>query len=138
MSGTALFWLAPCLPLVAFALLAVGLSRFGRLASGLAVAAMAGASIVSAFGLLSVIQGERAQVSLPWLSIGGRQLTLALWLDPLSGLLATVVSLVGLIVVVAFLPSSVCSRARCWRWCWQLTSSPFLWPGNWSVSAPIC
>jgi hypothetical protein len=50
MSGTALFWLAPCLPLVAFALLAVGLSRFGRLASGLAVAAMAGASIVSVFG----------------------------------------------------------------------------------------
>lgn len=100
MSGTALFWLAPCFPLVAFALLAVGLSRFGRLASGLAVAAMAGASIVSVFGLLSAIQGKHGQVSLPWLSIGGRQLTLALWLDPLSGLLATVVSLVGLIVFI--------------------------------------
>src|SRR5258708_26688476 len=100
MSGTALFWLAPCFPLVACALLAVGLSRFGRLASGLAVAAMAGASIVSVFGLLSAIQGKHGQVSLPWLSIGGRQLTLALWLSPLRGLLATVVSLVAPIVFI--------------------------------------
>ena len=41
MSGTQLFWLAPLLPLAVFVVLAIGLARFGRLASGLAVAAMA-------------------------------------------------------------------------------------------------
>ena len=100
MSGTSLFWLAPLLPLAVFALLAIGLSRYGRLAAGLAVAAMAGAAIVSITGLIAVMQGKHALVSLPWLSVGGRQLTLALWLDPLSALMATLVSIVGLIVFI--------------------------------------
>ena len=96
--GTSLFWLAPILPLAVFALLAIGLSRYGRLASGLAVAAMAGATVVSIAGLVAVMQGKHALVSLPWLSIGGRRLLLALWLDPLSALMATLVSIIGLIV----------------------------------------
>ncbi len=98
MSGTSLFWLAPLLPLAVFALLAIGFSRYGRLASWLAVAAMAGATVVSIAGLVDVVQGKHALVSLPWLSIAGRQLPLALWLDPLSALMATLVSIVGLIV----------------------------------------
>ena len=98
MSGTSLFWLAPMLPLLVFALLAVGLTRYGRLASGLAVAAMAGATLVSILGLIDAAQGKRALLSMPWLSVGGRQLALSLWLDPLSALMATLVSLVGLIV----------------------------------------
>lgn len=100
MSGTSFFWLAPLLPLAIFALLAMGLSRYGRLAAGLAVAAMAGAAIVSIAGLIAVTQGKRVLVSMPWLSVGGRQLTLALWLDPLSALMATLVSIVGLIVFI--------------------------------------
>ena len=100
MSGTSLFWLAPMLPLAVFALLALGLSRYGRLASGLAVTAMAGATIVSVAALIDAAQGKHALVSMPWLSIGGRQLTLALWLDPLSELMATLVSIVGLLVFV--------------------------------------
>src|SRR5258708_5038939 len=59
---------------------------------------MAGAAVVSIAGLVAVIQGKHALVSLPWLSIGGRQLPLALWLDPLGALMATLVSIVGLIV----------------------------------------
>jgi NADH-quinone oxidoreductase subunit L len=98
MSGTHLFWLAPLLPLLAFVLLASGLARFGRVASGLAVAAMAGATLVSLLGLVDAARGKHALVSLPWLVVGGRQLTLALWLDPLSALVATLVSVVGLIV----------------------------------------
>jgi NADH-quinone oxidoreductase subunit L len=98
MSGTQLFWLAPILPLLVFALLAVGLVRYGRLASWLAVAAMAGASIVSSLGLIDAAQGKRALLSIPWLAVGGRQLSLGLWLDPLSALMATLVSIVGLVV----------------------------------------
>lgn len=100
MSGTQLFWLAPILPLLAFALLAVGLARYGLFASGLAVAAMAGATIVSILGLIDAAQGKHAVLSMPWLTVGSRHLTLSLWLDQLSALAATLVSIVGLIVFI--------------------------------------
>src|SRR2546421_493381 len=99
--GILLFWLAPLLPLAVFALLAIGLARFGRVAAGLAIAAMAGALLVSALGLLDASQGRHASVALPWLTVGSSYpLTLALWLDPLSAVVATLVSLVGLIVFI--------------------------------------
>ena len=100
MSGTLLFWLAPVLPLAVCVLLALGLARFGRAAAGLAIAAMAGALLISALGLFDAAQGKHAFVALPWLSVGSYQLTLALWLDPLSAVAATLVALVGLIVFV--------------------------------------
>ena len=100
MSGTQLFWLAPILPLLVFALIAAGLVRFGRLASGLAVAAMAGGALVSILGLVDAARGKHALLSIPWLVVGGRQLSLSLWLDPLSALMATLVSIVGLLVFI--------------------------------------
>src|SRR3989442_9864 len=105
MSGAQLFWLAPLLPLAIFALLAIGLGRdksgpYGRLAAGLAVAGMAGATVVSVLGLVDAAQGKHAFVSVPWLAVGGRQLLLALWLDQLSALMATLVSVVGLIIFI--------------------------------------
>ncbi len=100
MIGTHLFWLVPLFPLTVFGLLALGFARAGRLAAMLAVVAMAGATIVSIFSLVAATQGMRAAVSLPWLSVGGRTLTLALWLDPLSALMATLVSVIGLIIFI--------------------------------------
>ncbi|GAC1683098.1 MAG: NADH-quinone oxidoreductase subunit L [Ktedonobacteraceae bacterium] len=100
MIGMQIFWLAPLFPLTVFVLLALGLSRSGRLASALAVIAMAGSTVVSILGLISASQGMKAIVSLPWLSVGGRTLTLALWFNPLSALVATLVSVVGLIIFV--------------------------------------
>src|SRR5260221_11965667 len=98
MSGVQLFWLAPLLPLAAFVLLAVGLGRYGRLAAGLAVAAMAGSTLVSLAGLVDAAYGKHTLVSIPWLTVGGRQLLLGLELDSLNALVATLVSIVGLIV----------------------------------------
>ncbi len=98
MSGVQLFWLTPLLPLAIFVLLAVGLARYGRLAAGLAVAAMAGSTLISIAGLVEAAQGKHALVSLPWLTVGGRQLLLGLELNALSALVATLVSIVGLIV----------------------------------------
>lgn len=98
MSGVQLFWLAPLLPLAAFVLLAVGLGRYGRLAAGLAVAAMAGSTLFSLAGLIDAAYGKHALVSIPWLTVGGRQLLLGLELDSLNALVATLVSIVGLIV----------------------------------------
>src|SRR5712692_5077812 len=100
MSGLQLFWLAPLLPLLVFALLAICLPRSGRLASGLAVVAMAGSALVSVLGLIDAARGKRALLSIPWLTVGGRQLSLGFWLDPLSALMATLVSIVGLIIFI--------------------------------------
>lgn len=98
--GTAVFWLAPLAPLAVFALLAAGLSRFGRLAAGLAVTALAGAVVVSGLGLVAAAQGGRAAMALPWLTVGGRRLDLALGLDPLGALAAVLVAAVGLLVFI--------------------------------------
>jgi NADH-quinone oxidoreductase subunit L len=98
--GAYIFWLVPVFPLLVFVLLAVGLARYGRLASGLAVAAMALSFLVAVLGLLAAARGARSAIALPWLSVGGRQLTLALQLDPLGSLIATVVSGVGLIIFI--------------------------------------
>ncbi|MBA2678955.1 MAG: NADH-quinone oxidoreductase subunit L [Ktedonobacteraceae bacterium] len=100
MIGTSIFWLAPILPITVFVLLAVGLVRYGRFASGVAIVAMASAFLVSTLGLVATMQGARGALSLPWMTVGGRHLTLALQLDPLSSLVATIVAGVGLIIFV--------------------------------------
>jgi NADH-quinone oxidoreductase subunit L len=98
--GAHLFWLAPLLPLAVFAVLASGLSRNGRLAAGLAVAGAAGSLAVSVLGLFASAEGARMVVGIPWLEVGGYRLELALWLNPLGMLVATLVSVVGLIVLI--------------------------------------
>lgn len=100
MIGGTLFWLVPLLPLAAFVALGLGLSRIGRLAPWLAIAALTGSSIVSILALMAAASGERSVVALPWLTVGGRALTLALGLDPLSALVAALVSIVALLVFI--------------------------------------
>ena len=100
MSGGNAFWLAPIFPLVSFVLLAAGLSRRGRLAAGAAVAAITASLVVSLLGLFSAAGGARLTVAVPWLAVGGRQFGLALWLDPLAALAATLVSVIALLVFV--------------------------------------
>jgi len=97
---SSIFWITPLLPLAVFVLLAIGLSRFGRLAAILSILALAFALLIAVIGLIVVSQGIRVSIALPWLNVGGRTLTLALLLDPLSGLVVTLVALIGLIVFV--------------------------------------
>ncbi len=98
--GTHFFWLAPFFPLAVFVLLAANLSRFARLAIMLAITALAGSVVISGLGLFAAAQGARAVISMPWLQVGGRRLELALWLDPLGISVATLVSMIGLMVFV--------------------------------------
>lgn len=100
MTGADLFWLAPAAPLAAFVALAAGLNRYGPLARKLAVAAVAASTSISGYALLAAARGDPARVSMPWLSVGGRELTFALALDPLGALVAFVVSTVSLLVFV--------------------------------------
>src|SRR5262245_42441060 len=100
MNAADLFWLAPALPLTAFVALVAGLVGAGRLAAGLAVAAVAGSAVVSVLALIAAANGARPEVSVLWLTVGGRRLALALWLDPLGAVVAVLVSVVALLVFV--------------------------------------
>ncbi|MGI8914758.1 MAG: NADH-quinone oxidoreductase subunit 5 family protein [Chloroflexota bacterium] len=100
MTGGNLFWLAPLLPLAVFVLLAAGLSRYRRLAAGSAVAALLLSFVLSLLGLFATAGGARLTSAVPWLSVGGRRVALALWLDPLAALAATLVAAIALLVLV--------------------------------------
>lgn len=101
--GTALFWLIPAAPLLAFCLLALGLARPSRrLAGWLSVAALIVSTALSFVALATLWQspGKGQMAALPWMAVGGRQLQLALWLDPMGAIGAALVSLVALVVFV--------------------------------------
>jgi NADH-quinone oxidoreductase subunit L len=100
MSAADLFWLAPALPLTAFVALVAGLVGAGRKAAGLVVAAIAGSAVISVLALIAAGNSARAEVSVLWLAVGGRQLALALWLDPLGAVVAVLVSVVALVIFV--------------------------------------
>lgn len=98
MSVAHFFWLAPLLPLAAFALLACRVVR--ARSALLAIGALAGALVICIAVLFAATSGERAIVAVPWLEAGTRTLTLALMLDPLSAVVAVLVSLVALVVFI--------------------------------------
>ncbi len=101
-----LFWLAPLLPLGAFCLLILGLGRSRALWLAVAwfsVAALAGSTVISTLALAALWQSPKVApqvVALPWMKTGGRQLQIALWLDPLGAVAALLVSVVGLVVFI--------------------------------------
>jgi len=98
---TAIFWLIPLLPLAAFVALTLGLARWPRVAAGVAVGALGGSLVLAALALIAVAsQAARPVVSVPWLSVGGRSVALALWLDPLGALTTLLVAVVGFVVFV--------------------------------------
>src|SRR5262245_8831229 len=114
MNAADLFWLAPALPLTTFVALVAGLVGAGRKAAGLAVAAIAGSAVVSILALIAAANSARAEVSVLWLTVGGRQLALALWLDPLGAVIAVLVSVVALVVFVYAL-RYMAGDSRCGR-----------------------
>ncbi|MBF6590567.1 MAG: NADH-quinone oxidoreductase subunit L [Ktedonobacterales bacterium] len=99
-SIASIYWLTPLVPLATFVVLACGLARFGRFAAWLATGSVAVATVLAAFGLFGATQGVRRVDAVPWLSAGGRSLSLALELTPLTALIALVVAVVGLVVLL--------------------------------------
>lgn len=101
LGAASLYWLIPLPPLAVFVALAVGLVRAPRVAAGLAVGALGGSLILAVAALIGVAsQGAQRIVAVPWLSVGGRSLSLALWLDPLSAVAATLVAVVGFVIFI--------------------------------------
>ena len=100
MTAADVFWVSPLLPLAVFGVLALGAAAWPRLAIGLAIGAAGLSAIVSIVSLVAVAGGQRAASSAVWLDVGGRPFALALTLDPLAAVMATLVCVIGLIVVV--------------------------------------
>ena len=98
MSAANVFWVAPLLPLSVSAAVGCGIVR--TRAAAFAIASLAAALAICIAALLASASGAHDVVTLPWLSAGGRELTLALMLDPLAAVIATVVALVALVVFV--------------------------------------
>lgn len=98
MSVTQFFWIVPLLPLTVSTFVGCGVVR--KRAPAFAIAALASTLTVCIVALLAAGAGARSMGAVPWLAIAGRSLSLALILDPLAALAATMVALVALVVFV--------------------------------------
>jgi NADH-quinone oxidoreductase subunit L len=95
-------WLVPALPLLAAALGAVTPRGGRRFAASAAVAAMAGALVLSCLALRGALAAPSAHLyyNFPWFDLGGGSVRLGWLLDPLSALMCVMVSLVGLLIFI--------------------------------------
>jgi NADH-quinone oxidoreductase subunit L len=100
------FWLIPILPLLGFLINGLALKWMPRkLAGYLACASVGAAFLVAAgafFGLRALPVGERAitKVLFPWIAAGNFHVNVAFLWDPLSAVMALVVSGVGFLIHV--------------------------------------
>ena len=95
-------WVIPALPLVAAALAAVTPRRGRRFAAGAAIAAMLGALAVSGWALCLALADPAAHrvANFTWFALGEGAVRLGWLLDPLTALMAVMVSLVSLLIFV--------------------------------------
>ncbi len=98
------FWLAPLFPLTVAAVLLLAAGRLPAwVAPAASITALVASTTVAVGALLAAIGGPtaaRPAVALPWMTVGGRTWTLALALDPLAGIAATLVAGVALVVFI--------------------------------------
>ncbi len=100
------FWLIPILPLLGFLINGLALKWMPRKLAGYLACASVGAAFVIAagafFGLRALPVGERAitKVLFPWIAAGNFHVNVAFLWDPLSAVMALVVSGVGFLIHV--------------------------------------
>jgi NADH-quinone oxidoreductase subunit L len=96
------FWLAPVLPFLAAAVLALAPRRRRRLAGGLSIGALGLSLIVSlvAFGQTLGEPGRRWAQNFTWLRFGDEALRLGWVLDPLGAAMLVMVAGVGLCIFI--------------------------------------
>ena len=99
-------WLIPALPLLAAAIIAVTPRSGRRRAAFLAIGAMAAAFVLSVLALATVIQSAgpgtvlRDPASFTWFEFGDQTLRLGWILDPLSAVMAVMVTSVGTLIFI--------------------------------------
>ncbi len=97
---TALLWLVPLLPLLAFGLIIF----FGRRLPGqgayVAIGAMLGAAVLSLVLFARVLGGAALHSTVNWLLLGDTALALGLRVDPLTAVMLLVVTVVGSMIFI--------------------------------------
>jgi NADH-quinone oxidoreductase subunit L len=95
-------WLIPVLPLLAAGLGALTPRRGRRFAAGTAIAALAGALLVSCLALHRALAdpGSHLFYNFDWFELGNGTVRLGWLLDPLTALMCVMVSLVGLFIFI--------------------------------------
>jgi NADH-quinone oxidoreductase subunit L len=95
-------WLIPALPLLAAAMGALTPRGGRRFSAGVAIAAMAGALILSCLALRAALADPSAHLvhNFRWFDLGNGAVELGWLLDPLSALMCVMVSLVGLLIFI--------------------------------------
>ena len=99
-------WLIPILPLGAAGLITILDKRLRRVAAGCAILAMAGALLFSLIAFAETLRSHpghevtRAVFNFAWFQSGQEFVELGWILDPLSGLLAAMVSFIALLVMI--------------------------------------
>jgi NADH-quinone oxidoreductase subunit L len=95
-------WLIPALPLLAAGLGALTPRRGRRFAAGVSIAAMLGALVLSCLALNGALAVPSAHASLNfgWFDLGNGAVRLGWLLDPLTGFMCVMVSLVGLLIFI--------------------------------------
>ncbi|MDR2862728.1 MAG: NAD(P)H-quinone oxidoreductase subunit F [Puniceicoccales bacterium] len=100
MSLVQFLWLIPALPLLAAAIGAIVPHRSRKIASGAALAAMAGAFVLSVFALREALAapGTHSTFNFAWLNTGEFKLHLGFLLDPLSAFMLVMVTFVSFLI----------------------------------------
>lgn len=95
-------WLIPALPLAAAAIGALTPRRGRALAAGVAIAAMAGAFVLSCLALAGALADPAAHqtANFAWFELGAGTLRLGWLLDPLTAFMAVMVTFVGLLIFI--------------------------------------
>jgi len=98
----AYLWIIPALPLAAAAVGAAAPRGSRRLASGAAIAAMAGALALSSVALKYALAAPSAHqfCNFTWFDLGNGAVRLGWLLDPLNAFMCVMVSLVGLLIFI--------------------------------------
>lgn len=97
-----LLWLIPALPLLAAGIGALTPRSGRKLASTAAIAAMAGAFLVSCGALATALQNPAAHLvhNFAWFDLGAGAVRLGWLLDPLTALMCVMVTFVGLLIFI--------------------------------------
>ena len=102
MIDAAQLWLIPALPLLAAGIGTLAPRTGRRLAAGAAIAAMAGALLLSCLALHRALENPAAHLyaNFTWFELGAGAVRLGWLLDPLTAIMCVMVTLVGLLIFI--------------------------------------
>jgi len=93
-------WLVPAAPLAAAGLSALLRRERRRLSSGLAIGAISFSLLISCIAFLATLSSGRATFNFTWLEGGATAIRLGFLLDPLTAVMAVMVSFVSLLIFI--------------------------------------